>query len=172
MSAAPIDSATLNAMQEWTGGEPEEHVLGYRLPGGRPATGATMARPGQVRDEAGSSRAQEGAGMADAQYRKLSRRMDAMYESQSRFAQELTLALGTAFKGLGADIQWPIFVRTLHIRLLILHPLRVMMMISPSRYTLCSSLLPSLGTVKILSLGWYLRNIFVCVSCSCIFMIV
>ncbi|KAL8121361.1 hypothetical protein AgCh_018193 [Apium graveolens] len=35
--------------------------------------------------------------------------MDAMYESQSRFAHELILALGTAFKGLGADIQWPIF---------------------------------------------------------------
>lgn len=78
MSAAPIDSSTLNVMQEWTGGEPEEHGLGYRLPGGRPAGGATMARPSQVRDEAGSSRAQEGAGsgMADAHYRRLSRRMD------------------------------------------------------------------------------------------------
>ena len=32
-----------------------------------------------------------------------------MYESQSRFAQELTLAFGTAFRGLGADIQWPVF---------------------------------------------------------------
>ena len=32
-----------------------------------------------------------------------------MYESQSRFAQELTQALGTAFRGLGADIQWPIY---------------------------------------------------------------
>ena len=47
--------------------------------------------------------------MADAQYRRLSRRMDAMYETQSRFAQELTLALGTVFRGLGADIQWPVF---------------------------------------------------------------
>ena len=85
--------------------------MGYRLPGGRLAAGATMARPSQVRDEAGSSRAQEGAGsgMADTQYRRLSRRMDAMYESHSRFAQELTLALGTAFRGLGADIQWPVF---------------------------------------------------------------
>ena len=107
LPAAPIDSGTLNGMQEWTGGEPEEHGLGYRLPGGRPARGATMARPG--RGEAGSSRAQEGAGMGDAQYRRLSRRMDAMYETQSRFAQELTLALGTAFRGLGADIQWPVF---------------------------------------------------------------
>ena len=107
MPAAPIDSGTLNGMQEWTCGEPKEHGLGYRLPGGRPARGATMARP--RRDEAGSSRAQEGAGMADAQYRRLSRRMDAMYETQSRFAQELTLALGTAFRGLGADIQWPVF---------------------------------------------------------------
>ena len=35
--------------------------------------------------------------------------MDAMYETQSRFAQELTLALGTAFRGLGADIQWSFF---------------------------------------------------------------
>jgi len=107
LPAAPIDSGTLNGMQEWTGGEPEEHGLGYRLPGGRPARGATMARPG--RGEASSSRAQEGAGMGDAQYRRLSRRMDAMYETQSRFAQELTLALGTAFRGLGADIQWPVF---------------------------------------------------------------
>ena len=111
MPAAPIDSATLNAMQEWTGGKLKEHGLGYRLPGGRPTSGATMARPSQVRDKAGSFRAQEGAGsgMADAQYRRLSRRMNAMYESQSRFAQELTLALGTAFRGLGADIQWPVF---------------------------------------------------------------
>ena len=84
MSAAPIDSGTLNTMQEWTGGELEEHGLGYHLPGGRPTAGATMARPG--RDEAGSSRAQEGAGMADAQYRRLSRRMDAMYETRSRFS--------------------------------------------------------------------------------------
>ncbi|KAL8099711.1 hypothetical protein AgCh_032099 [Apium graveolens] len=66
-----------------------------------------MARPG--RGEASSSRAQEGAGMGNAQYRRLSRRMDAMYETQSRFAQELTLALGTAFRGLGANIQWPVF---------------------------------------------------------------
>ncbi|KAL8124090.1 hypothetical protein AgCh_011914 [Apium graveolens] len=42
-------------------------------------------------------------------YRRLSKRMDAMYESQSRFPQELTHVLGTAFRGLGADIQWPIF---------------------------------------------------------------
>ena len=32
-----------------------------------------------------------------------------MYESQSRFAQELTQALGTAFRGLGANIQWPVY---------------------------------------------------------------
>ncbi|XP_074376902.1 putative mitochondrial protein AtMg00820 [Apium graveolens] len=40
-----------------------------------------MARPGQARDEEGSSRAQKGAGsgMVDAQYRRLSRRMDAMH---------------------------------------------------------------------------------------------
>ena len=49
------------------------------------------------------------SGLADVQYRRLSTRMDAMYESQSRFAQELTKALGTAFRGLGADIQWPIY---------------------------------------------------------------
>ena len=34
MPAAPVDSGTLRAMQEWTGGEPEEHGLGYRLQGG------------------------------------------------------------------------------------------------------------------------------------------
>ena len=45
MPAAPIDSTTLNVMQEWMGGEPEEHGLGYHLPGGRPTAGATMARP-------------------------------------------------------------------------------------------------------------------------------
>ena len=32
-----------------------------------------------------------------------------MHESESRFAQELPQALGTAFSGLGADIQWPIY---------------------------------------------------------------
>ncbi|KAL8116141.1 hypothetical protein AgCh_022587 [Apium graveolens] len=107
LPAAPIDSGTLNAMQKWTGEEPEEHGLGYHLPGWRPVRGAIMARPGH--DEAGSSRAQEGSGMADAQYRRLSRRMDAMYETQSRFAQELTLALRTAFRDLEADIHWPVF---------------------------------------------------------------
>ena len=98
-----------------------------------------------------------------------------MYETQSRFAQELTLAHGIAFRGLGLTSSGPFLVRTLRIRLLILHPLRVMMMmmmISPSRYTLCFFLLPSLGTVKILSLGVVVKEFFVCVSYSCIFMIV
>ena len=65
------------------------------------------------------------------------------------------LHLGLLFEALELTSSGQFLVRTLHIRLLIHHPLRVMMMmISPSRYTLCSFLLPSLGTVKILSLGW------------------
>ncbi|XP_074323351.1 uncharacterized protein LOC141660279 [Apium graveolens] len=35
--------------------------------------------------------------------------MDATYESHSRFVQELTQAPGTAFSGLGANIQWPVY---------------------------------------------------------------
>ena len=85
--------------------------MGYRLRGEQPAVGATMARPSQTQGEAGSSSAQrgDGSGLADAQYKRLSRRMNVMYESQSRFVHYLTLALGTAFRGLGADIQWPIY---------------------------------------------------------------
>ena len=70
-----------------------------------------MARPSQTQGEAGSSRGpgRDTSGLTDVQYRRLSRRMDAMYESQSRFVQELTQALETAFRGLGADIQWPTY---------------------------------------------------------------
>ena len=60
MPAAPVDSGTLRGMQEWTGGEPEEHGLGYRLLGGHAAAGATMARPSQTQGEAGSSRGSGG----------------------------------------------------------------------------------------------------------------
>ena len=111
MPAAPIDSANIEGMKEWTGGVPELHGLGYNLPGGQPAAEATMARASQLSRDAGPSRGPGGdsSGMADVHYRRLTRRMDAMHESQGRFAHELTLALGTAFRGLGVDIQWPTF---------------------------------------------------------------
>ena len=71
--------------------------------------------------------------------------------------------LGLLSEALELTSSGPFLVRTLLIRLLILHPLRVMKMISPSRYTLCSFLLPSLGTVKILSLGVVVKeHICVC----------
>ncbi|KAL8120874.1 hypothetical protein AgCh_017884 [Apium graveolens] len=43
------------------------------------------------------------------QYRRLARRMDAMHDIHSRFAHDLTQALGTAFRATGVDIQWPVF---------------------------------------------------------------
>lgn len=70
-----------------------------------------MARASQILRDVGPSRGSGGdsSGMADVHNRRLTRRMDAMHESQSRFAHELTLALGTAFRGLGANIQWPTY---------------------------------------------------------------
>ena len=70
-----------------------------------------MARASQLSRDAGPSRGPggESSGMADVHYRRMARRMDAMHESQGRFVHELTLALGTAFRGLGVGIQWPTF---------------------------------------------------------------
>ena len=107
MPAAPIDSSNIEGMKEWTRGVPESHGLGYNFPGGQPAAEATMARASQLSRDAGPSRGPGGdsSGMADVHYRCLTRRMDAMHESQGRFVHELTLVLGTALRGLGVDIQ-------------------------------------------------------------------
>ncbi|KAL8089227.1 hypothetical protein AgCh_038856 [Apium graveolens] len=46
-----------------------------------------------------------GVNMSMAQYRRLARRMDAMHDIHSRFACDLTQALGTVFRATGLDIQ-------------------------------------------------------------------
>ena len=35
--------------------------------------------------------------------------MDTMHDMHSRFARELTQALGTAFRATGVDVEWPVF---------------------------------------------------------------
>ena len=49
------------------------------------------------------------SGFSDSQYRRLARRMDTMHDMHSRFARELTQALGTAFRATGVDVEWPVF---------------------------------------------------------------
>ncbi|XP_074351975.1 uncharacterized protein LOC141691132 [Apium graveolens] len=41
--------------------------------------------------------------------RKLARRMDAMHDLHSRFAADLTRALGTAFRATGVEVDWLVF---------------------------------------------------------------
>ena len=68
---------------------------------------------GEEASPSGSQQQQEEAqgsdGMSAAQYRHFLRRMDAMHDIHSRFAQDLTQALETAFRATRVDIQWPVF---------------------------------------------------------------
>ncbi|KAL8104907.1 hypothetical protein AgCh_028900 [Apium graveolens] len=107
----------LHAIAEWYGGKLDPKGLGYpydHLPGGRPAPqayagGTVQASKAAWRAELGETgpsgsqqqqeeEAQGSVGMSSAQYTRLFRRMDAMHDIHSRFAQDLTHALGTAFR--------------------------------------------------------------------------
>lgn len=45
------------------------------------------------------------SGMGVAQYR----RMDTMFDMHSRFANDLSEALGSAFRASGVEVDWPVF---------------------------------------------------------------
>ncbi|KAL8088477.1 hypothetical protein AgCh_038304 [Apium graveolens] len=106
---------------EWDGGKPDLRGLGYsfdHLPSGRPAAGQASRTEwrSQLGDEGGPSQQQQeeegtymGVGLSSIQYRRLARRMDVMHDIHSRFAQDLTHALGTAFRSTEVEIQWPEF---------------------------------------------------------------
>ena len=109
MPSAAIDHATIERLPEWDGGRPHPRGLGYIFddamggrPGSPPPTSPKRAR-------AGTSQGVERAGFSDSRYRRLTRRMDTMHHMHRRFAQDLTQALGTAFRATGVDIEWLVF---------------------------------------------------------------
>ncbi|KAK1378176.1 hypothetical protein POM88_024920 [Heracleum sosnowskyi] len=109
LPSAPIDHSTISRMEDWEGGAPDYYGLGYtdfdagegEAPPREPA--ARRGRPSVIQREV------DRAGFGDAQYRRLTRRIDAMHDIHRRFAQDLTQALGTAFRATGVDVAWPDF---------------------------------------------------------------
>ncbi|XP_063937065.1 uncharacterized protein LOC135147718 [Daucus carota subsp. sativus] len=47
--------------------------------------------------------------LSDVQFRRLSRRIDYMHDIHHRFAEDLTQALGSAFRAIGVEVDWPVF---------------------------------------------------------------
>ncbi|XP_063946016.1 uncharacterized protein LOC135151483 [Daucus carota subsp. sativus] len=47
--------------------------------------------------------------LSDVQFRRLSRRIDDMHDIHHRFAEDLTQALGSAFRATGVEVDWPVF---------------------------------------------------------------
>lgn len=88
MPAGPID---LSKLVEWPGGIPHPRGLGYEIAGAPPVQQAPVAISSASHD------------------RRMMRRMDALYESQSRFSARLTQAFSTAFGASGAHVEWPVF---------------------------------------------------------------
>ncbi|KAK1375282.1 hypothetical protein POM88_031475 [Heracleum sosnowskyi] len=117
MPSAPIDHTSIFRMEEWDGGDPDNCGLGYTIWGveGSEAliqeSADRRARATRIPQE-GAARIRrdvDSAVLGDVQYRRLTRRIDRMHDIQSRFAQDLTQALGTAFRATGVDIAWPVF---------------------------------------------------------------
>ena len=119
MPSAPIDHAIIERLPEWDGGIPHPMGMGYRDSRGGRARAPPPASPDRAhatpdRARAGPSQIVEhsgigGRGFSDSQYRRLTRRMDMMHDMHSRFARDLTQALGTAFRATGVDVEWPVF---------------------------------------------------------------
>ena len=81
-------------MEDWEGGSPDYFGLGYTdfddeeaeaLPR-EPA--ARRGRPSRIQREVDRS------SFGDVQYRRLTRRIDAMHDMHNRFAQDLTISTG------------------------------------------------------------------------------
>ncbi|XP_063938416.1 uncharacterized protein LOC135148083 [Daucus carota subsp. sativus] len=47
--------------------------------------------------------------LSDVQFRRLSRRIDDMHDVHRCFAKDLTQALGSAFRAIGVEVDWPVF---------------------------------------------------------------
>ena len=119
MPASPIDHSTIRKMAEWSGGIPHPRGLGYIIgdgPGGSSQPGSSsLRRPPrpvqQQRVESQSADQHIGApsGLADAQYRRLIRRFDAMHDINRRFAQDLTQTLDSLYSSQGHRVDWPVF---------------------------------------------------------------
>ena len=106
MPSAPIDHSTIARMEEWGGGVPHGKGLGYiydHVGGSRPDS------PVRAEGPSGVQQTGDGAGLGDAQFRRLARRMDAMYDIHSRFIADLTRAPATTVGASGVDVQWPVF---------------------------------------------------------------
>ena len=112
MPGAAIDHAIIERLPEWQGGYASLRGLGYRDADGRRMRAPPPISP--VREIAGPSEPVESSGtgrrgFSDSQFRRLARRMDTMHDMHSRFARDLTQALGTAFRATGVDVEWPMF---------------------------------------------------------------
>ncbi|KAK1391375.1 hypothetical protein POM88_010431 [Heracleum sosnowskyi] len=104
LPSAPIDHSAISRMEDWDGGALGYYGLGYT---DLDAEGAAVPpRDPAARRERASriQREVDRSGLGDVQYRRLTRRIDAMHDSHSRFAQDLTQALSTAFRATGVDI--------------------------------------------------------------------
>ena len=107
--SAPIDHSIIERLPEEGIGRPHPRGRGY-VYGGRHHQPPATAGPSRPPATAGPSRrVVQHSGFSDSQYRRLARRMDTMHDMHSRFAQDLTQALGTAFRATGVDIEWPVF---------------------------------------------------------------
>ena len=107
MPSSVIDHAAIERLPEWDGGRAHPKGLGYFVDD---SEGGLHRAPRGPSDTAGPSRQSGGhSGLSDAQYRRLTRRMDTMHNIHRQFAQDLTQALDTAFRATGVDIEWPVF---------------------------------------------------------------
>ena len=78
--------------------------------------------------------------------------MDSMHDIHRLFTEDLTQALGSAFRATGVEVDWPVFGAGMVYRPPdYLHPRTVILL--TSRYALVSLLSPLMGTLNIASLG-------------------
>lgn len=110
VQTAPIDDALIERMVEWSGGIPHGRGLGYVIQGAE--GGGVPPRVPRVPRGSRASSSQgdvDRTGLADAQFRRLTRRIDAMHDINRRYAEDMTEALGVAFQATGIEVHWPVF---------------------------------------------------------------
>lgn len=97
-------------MVEWSGGIPHARGLGYIIGdaegGGAPPHVPQVPRVARAGPSHGDV---DRTGLGDAQYRRLTRRIDAMHDINHRYAEDMTHALGVAFQATGIEVQWLVF---------------------------------------------------------------
>ncbi|KAK1394370.1 hypothetical protein POM88_013426 [Heracleum sosnowskyi] len=110
LPSAPIDHAAIQRLEDWDGGSTDPSGLGFGNVDndGMDARTREAARAG-LQGASGIQQEADRAGFGGVQYRRLTRRIDAMHDINRHFATDLTQALGTAFRATGVDVVWPDF---------------------------------------------------------------